>query len=548
MNMLVGTYFFPQFTTLHRQQCLIVFCVPFIGLSVSATFAVRAPSRCVCQLQCVFCICRVAMWLEGPPALHRQAFLLLILCGILYKYACARASDCQAVVKAVACARKAKVGALAMVRALLVADRVFATVGVEVATRHIIAEKTWAFTTKRMERLRRVLLRLPSQSRRKMIGSFGMNSGDLWIREFTAGGVRAVRSAVSAAPAKKAVAKKTTRKTNKSTRKTNKSTKKTQSAVFTTKIGAKIAMQRCKKLEELAASLVRLGVFTEDSVLWHEVYKEALKAPMYGAYGAVRLARNVSLVRQSLSLPILEEGDQAWQAILRMHKNVQSATALIGLADPVASVAKDAAEVISKAVAKFNKGGATFRPVRITLGCMGVAACEYECILRKAQYFGVTSAASSKEKHRHNAATWLLQCLPRTEGGVRQLRKQVIAAIFRSPDVRSGWDRCAGVSTLAWLHRKGQLKPASDVSGKELPSWIAGLLGSNPEQNEDPIPYVSSESDGSGESSEAESINIDSSEWSDAENHEFGVQTVDSESNVESDVHMVVVESSASDA
>ena len=104
------------------------------------------------------------------------------------------------------------------------------------------------------------------------------------------------------------------------------------------------------------------------------------------------------------------------------------------------------------------------------------------------------------------------------------------------------------MSTVAWLHRKGQWKPASDVSGKELPSWIAGLLVSNHEQNEDPIPYVSSESDGSGESSEAESIKIESSEWTDAENHEFGAQTVDSESHAESDVHMVVVESSASDA
>ena len=101
---------------------------------------------------------------------------------------------------------------------------------------------------------------------------------------------------------------------------------------------------------------------------------------------------------------------------------------------------------------------------------------------------------------------------------------------------------------MAWLYRKGQLKPASDVSGKELPSWVAGLLGSNREQNEDPIPYVSSESDGSGESSEAESIKVESSEGSDAEKHEFGAQTVDGESNVESDVHMVVVESSASDA
>ena len=468
------------------------------------------------------------MWLEGAAALHRQTLLLLIFCGILYKYACAKASDCQAVVKAVACARKAQVSALVTVRVFLVADRVFATMGVDVATQHILDEEKWAFTTKRMERLRRVLLCLPSHSRRKMKGPFGMNSGDLWIREFTSGGVRAAKSAVSAAPAKAA--------TNKSTKKTNKSGK------GRTQIGTQIAMKRCKELEGLAASLVRLGVFTKESVLWHDVYSEALKAPMYGAYGAVRLSRNASLVRQSLSLPMLVEDDKAWQAILHMHQNVQSAASLIGLGESVASDAKEAAEVISRTVAKFNKGGAAYRMVRVSLGCLGVAACEYECILRKVRDFGVTSAASTEEEHRHNAATWLLQCLPRTEDGVRQLRKRVTAAMFRSPDAYSGWDRCAGVSTLVWLRRKDDLKPVSDMSSHEPPSWVTYLFGCNDKGTEDSIQHVSSESDGSGESSEAEVSVIESSECSDQENNEFEAHVVDSES----DVHMV--ESSASDA
>ena len=475
------------------------------------------------------------MWVDGPAAMHRQTLLLLILSGILYKYACAKASDCQAVVEAVGSGRKARIRGIALVRVFLVADRVFAKAGVKVATQHIFDDEQWAFTTGRMEKLRRVLLRLPSASRRKMTGPFGLNSGDLWIRSFTCAGVRS-QLAKSTKSDKPAVgAKATTNKSTKRCTKAAKSAKSAKSAKKFAKVDTAVAMKRCKELEGFAASLDKLGLFTNKMLLWHDVYQEALKIHLYGVYGAVRLARNASLVRQSMGLPVLIEEEKAWRAILRMHKNVSSAAKLLGLGESDVSDAKDAAEQIKTIVSKFNKGGAAFRTATITLGCMAILACEYECVLRKVCGFGVKSAAAAadavddSEELRRNAATWLLQCLPRTEVAVRQLRKRVLAAMFRSPDAYSGWDRCSAVSTLAWLRSKDMLKPESDVSVEELPSWFVDLL--RPEPARYSSHYVSSESDEPAESSEAEvavECVVSSNEWSD----ESEAQTVERESEV----------------
>ena len=116
-------------------------------------FARKRQLRLPCQFPCVcsrpprvFIPSRrllLAMWMDVPAALHRQTLLMLILCGILYKFACAKASDCQAVVEAVASARKARVSAIAMTRIFLVADRMFAKTGVAVAAQHIIDDKAF---------------------------------------------------------------------------------------------------------------------------------------------------------------------------------------------------------------------------------------------------------------------------------------------------------------------------------------------------------------------------------------------------------------------
>jgi len=74
-----------------------------------------------------------------------------------------------------------------------------------------------------------------------------------------------------------------------------------------------------------------------------------------------------------------------------------------------------------------------------------------------------------------SAATWLLTCLPADLGAVRQFRKRVVAAAFRSPDWRSGWDRLSAVSTLAWLQTKDLLTPRSDMCVAP-PSWLQDLL------------------------------------------------------------------------
>lgn len=458
-----------------------------------------------------------------------------MFCGILYKYACSKASDCQAVVEAVQSGKAAGISATALVRVFLVADRMFAKAGVTIAVQHILDDENWAFTATRMKSLWRVLQCLPSASRRKMIGSFGLNSGDLWVRAFTPAGVhmRSTQSAKSVKSARKFT--KRSAKSAKSAKSTKKHTKPAKNFIKKViKSDTAAATQRCKELEELAAGLIELGLFTKKLVLWHDVYKKAVKVHMYGAYGAVRLARNASLVRQSMGLPVLIEDEHAWRAIFHMHKNVHSAAKLLGLDESGVSLAKDMTEQIEKMVTKFNKGGAAFRTQHITLGCMAILACEYECVLRKAHGFRAkctVSAASAhdddddEDKQRFSAATWLWQCLPQTEDGVRQLRRRVVAAMFRSPDACSGWDRCSAVSSLTWLHSKDMLKPASDASGKQLPSWFAAFL--SPQNNEDSILSVSSESDESAEPSD-ESIAESKTQVVESESE---VQLVESESD-----------------
>ena len=495
-----------------------------------------------CRVYCIrafVCCVRQAMWVDTPAALQRQTLLLLILCGILYKYACSKASDCQAVVEAVRSGKEAGISATALMRVFLVADRMYAKAGAATAVQHILDDERWSFTATRMERLRRVLQRLPSASRRKMIGSFGLNSGDLWVRAFTPAGVH-IRSTQSAKSVKSAN-KFTTRfaksaESAKSTKKAIKPTKKSIKKVI--KVDAAAATKRCKELEELAAGLVEFGLFSKKLLLWHDIYKKALKVHMYGAYGAVRLARNASLVRQSMGLPVLIEDEHAWRAILRMHKNVQSAGKLLGLDESNVSFAKDMAEQIEQMVTKFNKGGAAFRTNHITLGCMAILACEYDCVLRKAHHLRVKCAASAAsaqddedddDEHRLSAAKWLWRCLPQSEDGVRQLRRRVLAAMFRSPDACSGWDRCSAVSSLTWLHAKNMLKPASDVSVKPPRPWFLVLVRS--QNDEDSILSVSSESDESAQSAESSDVEVvvESAESAD----ESEMQVVESESDVQ---------------
>ena len=136
--------------------------------------------------------------------------------------------------------------------------------------------------------------------------------------------------------------------------------------------------------------------------------------------------------------------DDGFDTIIGMHENVRTSLSLIGVTD--LEEAEEACVVLQTLMQQTYSGSAKYTSKVLDIPDLALISCEYTCLHKELREQGVVDAQASAD----NCARYLLRRLPDSLDGCSDLRKRMVTAAQRHPELHTGWDGDNARNCLSW--------------------------------------------------------------------------------------------------